>query len=130
MTTTTADPTTVLTTWIDRVAAQDLAGAVSLYDPAALFTFHVPGSDGVYTGREAVATAIHRFFIVDRLHFAISDLETVADPHSGAVRFTMTWIDANDGARCTCFQSHHVELEGDRITHQHMYCAGIRAELP
>jgi hypothetical protein len=116
--------------WIDRVSSHDLAGAVALYAPDARFTFHIPGQDGVYAGADGVAAAIDRFFIVGRLQFRVWDVAVVSSDGAVAVRSSMSWIDAGDGALCTCYQSHHFDLEGGRIARQEMYCAGVRAELP
>jgi hypothetical protein len=129
MTATSTTPTTLAPAWIDRISAHDVPGAVALYAPDATFGFHIPSGDGVYSGAEGVAAAVDRFFIIDREDFRMWDVETVADLDSAAVRFTMSWIDANDGARCTCYQSHHFSLDGDRIARQEMFCAGVRAEL-
>ena len=63
-------------------------------------------------GRPGIAEALHYFFIQDRREFAISDVAQVENGSSAAVRFTMKWLDAQDGARCTCFQSHHFEFMG------------------
>jgi hypothetical protein len=123
-------PASIAASWIDRVSSHDLAGAVALYAPDARFTFHVPGQDGVYAGADGVAAAIDRFFVVGRLEFRMWDVAVVASIGAVAVRFSMSWIDAGDGALCTCYQSHHFDLDGEHIVRQEMYCAGVRAELP
>jgi ketosteroid isomerase-like protein len=123
----TAIATSVIDRFVEALAARDLAAAVDLYAPAAVFEPHVPGWDGVTDDRDEIGAWLDSFFI-SRESFRVVDREIVRQGDVAALRIVMRWRDADAGRPCLCFQSHFFDLDDEGIRLHRMYCAGVRVE--
>ncbi len=107
---------------------QDLDGVVALYGPGSTWEVHVPGWDTVLSD-PAEMLPLHRDFF-GRDHFSVDEHQILGDGGAVALRWNLSWIDRDDGAACTSFQSHFFEIRGSSIHRHRMYCSGVRASEP
>lgn len=115
---------TVIERFLDRMAAQDLAGVAALYADDAVWEALVPGWDGVVSSA-ADRRELHESFF-GRDHFAIERSQIVREGPQIALLWDLSWRDRQDAARCTSFQSHFFEIRHGRIQCHRMHCAGVR----
>jgi len=111
--------TDTITRWLDAVAAgrgipQDLFTSDAVLDAT------IPGFRFTQVGPGPVAGQMSSWFADPG---AFADLHRTQLPDgTELVRFVLTWHE--DGDEWAAHQSHLIELDGDRICRQEMFCGG------
>jgi ketosteroid isomerase-like protein len=111
--------------FVEALAARDLAAALALYEPEAVWEVHVPGGDGYQQGIEEIADLLDPWF-TGRDGFEVARYRVVDQSDTVALQWELHWRDKEDGAPCISHQSHFFEVQDGRIHRHWLYCSGVR----
>jgi ketosteroid isomerase-like protein len=114
---------------IEALQEQDLDAALALYASDAEWEIHVPGWDTDRVGQEEIAERLVPWFM-QRDNYEVVGYSLIEQGNTVALRWEQHWTDGEDGAPCTCHQSHFFEVNHGLVRRHWMYCAGVMAHYP